>query len=83
MIRDEKLDFKRHIRETNLKAIRGIGMIKFLSKYVSRTVLDKVYKLYIRPHLDYGDVIYHKHDPHMTLDVTNDLNKHRTLQLLL
>ena len=29
-----------------------------LSKYVDRSVLN-IYKLYVRPHLDYGDGIYH------------------------
>ena len=50
-------------------------MIKFLSKYVSCTVLNQIYKLYIRPHLDYGDFVYHKHDPHMALDVTKQLEQ--------
>ena len=35
-------------------------------------MLDQIYKLYIRPHLDYGDSIYHKHDPH---DVTKRLEQ--------
>ena len=30
-----------------------------ISKYVLRKVLDKTYKLYNRPHLNYGDIIYH------------------------
>ena len=34
-------------------------MLKYLSKYLPRDTLNKVYKLYIRPHLDYGDIIYH------------------------
>ena len=34
-------------------------MLRFLSRYVDRRVLDHVYKMYIRPHLDYGDIIYH------------------------
>ena len=75
MILDENLNFKSHIREAILKARRGIGMIKFLSKYVSRNVLDLIYKLYIRPHLDYGDIIYHRHDPHMSLDITKRLEQ--------
>ena len=33
--------------------------MKFLSKYVTPIVLDKTYKMYVRPHLDYGYVIYH------------------------
>ena len=30
-----------------------------MSKYVNHKVLDKMYKMYVRPHLDYGDIIYH------------------------
>ena len=30
-----------------------------MSRHVSRDVLDTMYKMYIRPHLDYADVIYH------------------------
>ena len=34
-------------------------MLKYLSKYLPRNTLNELYKLYARPHLDYGDVIYH------------------------
>ena len=34
------------------KARREIGMIRYMAKYVSRDVSDKIYKLYVRPHLD-------------------------------
>ena len=34
-------------------------MIKYLSKYLPRHTLNELYKLYVRPHLDFGDVIYH------------------------
>ena len=37
--------------------MKGISLLKF--KYVDRNVLDLSYKMYVRPHLDYGDVIYH------------------------
>jgi len=56
---DNRLKFSKHIREAIIKATKGMCLLKFLSKYVSRKVLDMAYKLYIRPHLDYGDVIYH------------------------
>ena len=75
MILDEHLNFKSHIREAILKARKGIGMVKLLSNYVSRNVLDQIYKLYIRPHLDYGDIIYHRHDPQMSLDITKRLDQ--------
>ena len=54
MILDSKLSFKGHKREAILKARSGIGLLKYLSKYVSMEVLDQIYKLYVRPHLDYG-----------------------------
>ena len=68
MILDSKLTFLSHIKEAIVEARRGIGIIRFLSKYVSRDVLDQIYKLYVRPHLDYGDIIYHKYDPEFKLD---------------
>ena len=70
MILDSKLDFQSHIKAAIQKARRGIGMIRYLSKYVSRDILDQIYKLYVRPHLDYGDIIYHKYDPEMRLNFT-------------
>ena len=73
MILDSKLNFHSHIREAIIKARRGIGIIRFLSKYVSRDVLDQIYKLYVLPHLDYGDIIYHKYDAEFKLDFTKKL----------
>ena len=56
---DSSLNFSKHIKEVITKALKGISLVKYLSKYVSRNVLDLSYKLYVRPHLDYGDIIYH------------------------
>lgn len=33
-------------------------MLRFLSKYLLRHTLNEMYKLYVRPYLNYGDVIY-------------------------
>ena len=52
---NEKLSFSKHIA----KAMNGISLLKFQSKYVSKDILNMSYKMYVRPHLDYGDVIYH------------------------
>ena len=73
MILDSKLNFHSHIREAIVKARRGIEIIRFLFKYVSRDVLDQIYKLYVRPHVDYDDIIYHKYDPEFKLDFTKKL----------
>ena len=75
MILDSKLDFQSHTKEAITKARRGIGMIRYLSKYVSRDVLDQIYKLYVKPHLDYGDIIYHRDDPHMQMNFTQRLQQ--------
>ena len=70
---DSALSFLRHTKEIIIKARRGVGIIRFMSKYVSRNVLDQMYKLYVRPHLDYGDLIYHKDDPEVSLSLTKRL----------
>ena len=73
MILDSKLSFQSHIREAIIKTRKGVGIIRFLSKYVSRDLLDQIYKLYVRPHLDYGDIIYHRYDPEFKLEFTKRL----------
>ena len=39
-----------------------IGALKRLSVNISYDVLLRIYKSFLRPHLDYGDIIYDK--PH-------------------
>ena len=56
---DSALNFSKHVKETILVAFKGISLLKYLSKYVDRKVLNLSYKLYVRPHLGYGDIIYH------------------------
>ena len=73
MILDSKLSFQSHVREAIIKTRKGSGIIHFLSKYVSWNVLDQIYKLYVRPHLDYGAIIYHRHDPEFKVEFTKRL----------
>ena len=63
MILDSKPNFHGDRREAIIKGRRGIGIIRFLSKYVLRDILDQICKLNVRLHLDYDDIIYHKYDP--------------------
>ena len=72
-ILDKQLNFNTHLKEVNGEAKRGIGVIKFMSRYVTRDVLNQMYKLYVRPHLDYGDVLYHQYDPNFSLNLTTVL----------
>ena len=59
LILDVKLSFAPHIKEKISKAMKGVAILKLLSKFVSREILSFCYKMYVRPHLDYGDIIYH------------------------
>ena len=58
MIFDKKLSFNHYLKEKITKANKGIGMITRLYTYLPRYALINVYKTFVRPHLDYGDIIY-------------------------
>ena len=53
-----KLNFKLHIKEKISKAMKGICIIKKLSNAIPRKSLITIYKSFVRPHLDYSDLIY-------------------------
>ena len=55
---DEKLNFINHIKEKISKANKGVGFIKNLNNTLPRKALLTLYKSFIIPHLDYGDIIY-------------------------
>ena len=55
---DEKLNFNHHINEKIAKANKGVGLIGKLAHVLPRQSLITIYKSLIRPHLDYGDIIY-------------------------
>ena len=56
----KKLNFKEHLKEKFAIVNKGIGMLKKLSIYLPLHFLVTLYKAFIRPHLDYGDIIYDK-----------------------
>ena len=55
---DEKSSFNQHIKIKISKANKGIGIIKMLLHILPRKSLLTIYKSFIRPHLDYCNVIY-------------------------
>ena len=59
LILDSKLSFISHINEKISKAHKGLGIIKSLSHFLSVKTLDLIFKLNIRPRLDFCDVIFH------------------------
>ena len=62
MYLDEKLNYNTHIKEKLSKVYKGIGLLRNLSNKRSRQALVTIYKVFIRPHLDYGDIVYDKPD---------------------
>ena len=58
LILDKKLNFNQHIKDKLSKANKGIGVLRKLFHYLPRSSLLLMYKSFIRPHLDYGDIIY-------------------------
>ena len=55
---DKRLSFDHHLKEKFSTANRGICLITRLRKYLQRKTLLCVYKLFVRPHLDYGEYIF-------------------------
>ena len=67
---DKKLSFKKHLEDNFAKVNRGIGILKKLSGFLPRHSLITLYKSFIRPHLDYADIIY---DQPNNLDLYNKI----------
>ena len=60
IILDTKLDFQEHLKDKLSKISKTIGLLRKLQKILTRAPLLTIYKSFIRPHLDYGDIIYDK-----------------------
>ena len=58
VIFDVKLTFEKHLKNIFNKRNKTIGLSKKLSNFLPRQALVTIYKAFIRPHLDYGDVLY-------------------------
>ena len=54
---DTKLTFNDHINKKIGKAIKGVGLLRKLQRFSPRSSLLTIYKSFIRPHLDHGNVI--------------------------
>ena len=55
---NEKLNFSNHIKEKLSKANKGIGVLRKLYNVLPRSSLITIYKSFIRPHLNYGAIIF-------------------------
>ena len=62
MYLDEKVNYNTHIKEKLSKVYKGIGLLRNLTNKLPRQALVTIYKEFIRPHLDYGDIVYDNQD---------------------
>ena len=62
VVLDFKLDFNIHTEQKIKKSNKIIGLIRRLSVSLPRKALLAIYKAFVRPHLDYGDILYDKPD---------------------
>ena len=58
MLLDTKLGFQEHFKSIFSKVNKTIGLLRKLHRILLRSPLLTIYKSFIRPHLDYGDIIY-------------------------
>ena len=66
--------FHDHINAISKKVNRSLSLLYPIAQYLPRTILDQLYKTYIRPHFDYCDTVY---DEHITIQ---DKTRLETLQ---
>ena len=56
----EAQEVDEHIKTITSKVSKTIGLLRKLNNRLPRSSLTTIYKLFVRPHLDYGDVIFDK-----------------------
>ena len=60
LVLDSKLDFNEHVNNKINKCNKSIGIMKKLSLTLSRNSFFTIYKTFVRPFLDFADIIYDK-----------------------
>ena len=58
IILDTRLSFEKHLEIVLCKINKIIGLIHRLQNLLPRTALITLYKAFVCPHLDYGNIIY-------------------------
>ena len=61
MILDNRLNFQEHLKNIQNKINKTVGLLQKLQHILPREQLLTIYKSFVKPYLDYGDVIYDQH----------------------
>ena len=58
VILDVSLSFDEHLISVQNKTNKTIALLRKLQNTLPRQALITIYKAFVRPHLDYGDILY-------------------------
>ena len=58
MLLDDKIGYEHHLKFVLNKVKKTIGLLHKFQQILPRQSLITIYKSFIRPHLDYGDIVY-------------------------
>ena len=58
IILDPKLTFENYLKMLTTKIRETIELLRKLQNLLPRIALTTIYKAFVRPHLDYGDILY-------------------------
>ena len=56
---DSALSFDEHIQKVINKANQMMGLIKRTFVHLDKEIFIKLYKALVRPHVEYGNTLYH------------------------
>lgn len=76
MMLDTRLDYENHIKYVLSKVKEKVGLLHKFQTILPRNFLIAIYKSFIRPRIDYGDIIY----DHVFTEVSNLSNLALLLQ---
>ena len=57
IVLDSKLTFENHLNMVTTEINEAIGLLRKLQNLLPRTALITIYKAFVRPQLDYGDIL--------------------------
>ena len=58
MLLDDKLSYEHHLKSVLNKVKKTIGLLRKFQQILLRQSLITIYKSFIWPHLDYGNIVY-------------------------
>ena len=81
LVLDSKLNFDMHLKEKISIVNNGIALLRKLRYSIPRKPLLSIYKAFLRPHLDYCDVIYDKPRNEKFIDTLESIQYNATLAI--